>query len=362
MQDLQLDRVDGAGDNQKALQGTEAALSRAVWDSISQAFSLSKKNERPPIGHLEAARPEKDSSSNQWQTRKRLSEGTELLTFNASIKVDKNEFLRTNPELKDKISENLGISGMKVRHATTGQVDAGWKLNAINDDGTLSLSKSYDLTVNHGHKPNGLVETLSGVPESHRSELEKKLSELPENVLSALKDNGYKIIGARLNTQAIPELGGLTPRGWPSSSTFDHSDGTHDNVRRLIIAPLMYKNEKNELVPTERPEVVVHQIGHALDHALGKLSNNPDFQNAFRQDMQDLRKKGWLMSERERLIYDYFNQKDGPGKDERPGSEECFASLFGLALTGPENPEDKPVLENNFKRSLEVVRQIIRKL
>jgi hypothetical protein len=118
----------------------------------------------------------------------------------------------------------------------------------------------------------------------------------------------------------------------------------------------------DEYLPVVRPEVVTHQVGHALDHAFGKLSNDPEFQKASQEDMKKLGDLGPFMNEREKLIYNYFNQKEGPGQGERPGSEEAFASLFGMLLTGPENPEDRAPFEKNFQNTIRVVRRQIDKL
>jgi hypothetical protein len=278
------------------------------------------------------------------------------------------EFLEQNqlePQTIDKLRLSVGKEGFKARHATTGEIDGQWTLAAVDKDknnaDSVRLTKDYSLSVQRKDKHDGLIEALPGVPQSHIRALEKKLAQLPTNVLRALESKGYKIVATTTNTDAIPELKGKSPRGWPTDSTFDNSDGTHDNVRRVILAPSRFK-QGDDYVPVEREDVVVHQIGHALDHAFNKLSNDLEFQKAFQEDMRKLGAKGNLMNERERMIYDYFNQKDGPGKDEHPGREEAFASLFGMLLTGSENPDDKIHLERNFPNTIKVIQRQIAKL
>lgn len=368
------DRDDKAQhSNSKQIEDFAADLASSLW-SFWQA---DKKVAEPKLpvavdAHAEKAsgtdsdKSGKDKGLNSWKQADRKGEKDQI-KLEASRSVSFSELKKYNPELNEKtLKEQIGKSNLKMRHASTNELDGGWSLSGINADGSLQLQKNYELEVNATKKDRkgseSLIESLPGVPESHRKALEKKLSELPENVLKALSDSGYKIIAARKITDAIGSLEGKTPRGWPKDSTFDNSDGTHDNLRRLIIAPLIYDEGKNDWTPVQRPEVVVHQIGHALDHALGKLSNDPEFQRAFKRDMEVLAKKDWLMTDREKLIYEYFNQAEGPEKGERPGSEECFASLFGLLLTGPENPQDKKPFNDNFPNTIAVVKKQIASL
>lgn len=350
------DRVDGTGDFHDTFAGA-AHLAQTIWKEMSPPF----KQAFEQIANValtitnDLQRPE-----NSWQAKPGNKAGVDQIYSRAAVNISAEEFAKQNPGAgaPDKL---IGQDGFKLRHATTGQIDAGWRLDGINRDGSVKLSKDYQFNVQAKNDHSGLIEALPGVPEAHVQALQKKLDELPPNVLQALKDKGYKIIATTHNTEAIPELKGLTPRGWPKELDFDNSDGTHDNARRVILAPYRVSNGP-EFVPVDRDNVVVHQIGHALDHAFGKLSSQDAFQQAFKQDMSNMAKKGLLNNDREKMIYDYFNQKDGPAKGERPGSEECFASLFGMLLTGPENPEDKVPFERNFSRTIAVVRKQIQSL
>lgn len=360
MFETQLDRVGTTGDDTE--ESKEPAFLAGIWDSLSL---LSEQKRHSSAENQNQASPK---GTNTWSETNSTKSGQKNLNFRASVTVSEDEFFRNNPSYKGKLQDALANTDLRTRHYSSNEIDSGWRIHATNKDGSLELRKDYSISVKEKNKDRGtakhsnLLESLTNVPDSHMHAIENKLAELPANILSALEKHGYKIVGTRTNTEAIPELLGKTPRGWAKNMSFDHSDGTHDNVRRLILAPILYKNEKNDLVLVERPDVVVHQIGHALDHALGRLSNSADFQLAFKKDMERLARKGFLMNEREKAIYDYFNQEEGPAKEERPGSEECFASLFGLILTGPENPEDRAVFESNFKSSIEATRKLIAKI
>lgn len=350
------DRVVGPGEFADEISGA-AHLAQNIWKEMSPPI----RQPFEQIGQFAINfSNELQHSENHWYSKAGNKPGVEQIHLRASLNVTAEEFARQNPD-RGSPEKLIGRDGFNLRHATTGQVDANWRLDGINKDGSLKLSKEYQFDVQSKNDHSGLIEALPGVPEPHIKALQKKIDELPPNVLRALSDKGYKILATTVNTAAIPELKGLTPRGWPKDMDFDNSDGTHDNARRVILAPYRFNNGQ-DFAPVDRENVVVHQIGHALDHAFGKLSNQPEFQDAFKKDMADLAQKGFAMTAREKMIYDYFNQKEGPAKGERPGSEECFASLFGSLLTGPENPEDKAPFQKNFQRTIAAVSKQIQKL
>ena len=361
MDEMHKDRVGSAGGDKSEFLSDAAHLSSGIWQETRAVSGKFLEQFNKAAGSQ--ALPELDLN-NQWHFDRAVKPGLDRITTRAAVPVAEADFNALNPGVNPaagNLPDLRGDKGFKVRHATTGEVDGGWKLDSVNKDGSLSLTKDYSLQVESKARHNGLIETLPGVPPGHTKALENKLAQLPAKVLQALKDRGYKIIATPSNTDALPELKGKTPRGWTEDSTFDNSDGTHDNVRRLILAPYKYM-EGNEWRPVGRPEVLVHQIAHALDHSYGKLSNDPEFQQAFRQDMQKLAARGSSLSEHEKMIYDYFNQKENLARGERPGSEEAFASLFGMILTGPENPEDRPFFQANFANTVRVVRRQIGKL
>lgn len=364
MDDMHRDRVAGTGYTDKLLEDA-AELSRGVWNdlySFGKQFSEKIKTEGKEDSTKVQSEKSPGQKNNAWRfDGKGQKEGLDRISMTASINVPADEFCKHNPDAAADLSRLIGKKDFRARHATTNELDQGWKLEGVNKDGTLRLSKDYHFDVQHKDSHNGLIEAMPGVSKEHVQALQKKLDQLPENIVAALRNQGYKIIATGINSQAIPELRGMTPRGWSKDTTFDSSDGTHDNVRRVILAPELFEQDGN-LTPVDREEVVVHQIGHALDHALGKLSNKQDFQAAFKKDMEALAEKGDSMSDRERLIHDYFKQKRGPSKGENPGSEECFASLFGMLLTGPENPQDRVPFRQNFPNSIKTIEAMIRKL
>lgn len=296
----------------------------------------------PPVEGTESKEP-----VNTWFFDEK-GNGVDRLRLRAEHKVKEADLLASNPDLKGKIDPADRTRTYNVRHATTGETDGDWKISEQNSDGTYSLSREYAIDVQSKENHNHALEAAAGVPKEFIDQVQKKLDQLPPHVMKSLERNGYKILATPMITDALPGLKRLTPRGWASDTTFDNSDGTHDNVRKQIIAPMRFVRDQSP-EPVLRDNVVTHQIGHALDFANEFLSSRPEFIDAYNKDMQ-------AIVDKRNPIYQYFSQPDGVGR------QETFASLFGLLTTGTENESDRAYFERNFKNLIPVVRKQINEL
>ena len=304
------------------------------------------------LAELKTARKDcAESKPAQWEldkTADTTKTSLDQITYRATVTVPFADLKQHNRELPA-LGELKPGGNYKVKHATTGEVDDNWRIRAIDTKKeSVDLERKYSLRVQHKDDHSGLVETTNGVPDTIAQSLQKKLDQLPANVIANLKGAGYKILAAPTIIDALPGLKGLTPRGWPTDTTFDHSDGTHDNVAKLIIAPMRFKRPGGDFEPVLREEVVVHQIGHALDFANNMLSAEPQFKAAYAKDM--------LLANPRNPIIAYLSQQDGVGR------QETFATLFGLVLTGPENEADRAFLETTFPNTISVVKDQIKAL
>jgi hypothetical protein len=321
-------------------------LGLANFDLIGEwreLLSMSRRNDVAAAAKDRPASPE----TNKWLATPGPDKNTDKLTITADYSVSQAEFYKQNPLAPKNLDKVAADARFKVKHPTTGEIDDGWRLTG-HGKGDVRLQRQYSMEAQSG-KHDGLVESLPGVPGDFTARLEKKLQQLPNNVVENLRQAGYKIIAAPTIVDAMPGLKGLSPRGWPEETTFDDSDGTHDNVSKRIIAPMRVKYDGQWGV-VERPEVVVHQIGHALDFHNGFLSSQKEFVAAFNKDMSH-----GLLNKRDPIIK-YFSQPDGVGR------QEAFATIFGLVLTGPENETDRQFLEQAFPHTIKAVKEQIRKL
>ncbi len=315
------------------------------------AASESGAERKALIGN--AAEP--DKHENRW-ILSRTGERVDTLSMAAVVSVTASEFFRTNPDALAKFGKDPArvsqAADYKLLHASTGEIDGGWRIREVDGDkDRLVLTKTYNCQVEHRDNHDGLVEVVPGTASALRERIEKKLAELPPNVISALQNAGYKIILTNWIEDAMPSLKGLTPRGWDRNQTFRNSDGTEDNVTRRIVIPAMWVVDGQPAEARRRDEVV-HQIGHALDFARGAgdgfLSAEKAFVRAYEREIARLDKNDDVVR--------YFSQPGGAGR------QEVFATLFGLALTGPEIPSMRKWLSDSFPETLSVVGSQIRDL
>lgn len=291
---------------------------------------------------------DKEKNANQWEFDSSPKDGVDRLKLRSEYKVSREDFFKANPKLENKIPQGDENKNLKLRHPTTGQVDDHWSMKSENKDGSITLTREYEIDVQAKEDHQDLIEALPGVPSSFTEQLNRKLMEMPDNVRNSLKRHGYKIVAAPTIPDAIPGLENLTPRGWPAHKNFYNSDGTHDDVSKRIISPMRYLRGEN-MAPVMRENVLTHQVGHALDFAHGFLSSTPEFIEAYNKDFQRLQGS---TDPRAR----YLSQAKGVGR------QETFAAIFGQVLTGPENERDREFLTTNFPEVTKVVKNQIKKL
>lgn len=310
----------------------------ALWQNAPDRKTEKKKPE--------AEAEKKPNVTNQWNASGEVKPGVDRLAIKSEYRVSEADFTKANPDVKVDKLDTTGSFNLK--HPTTGAVDGGWKFKSREKDGSITLTRDYDLDVQAKKDHGGVLEAMPGIPESFVKHVQRKIDEMPPNVVSALKKHGYKIVAAATIPDAMPELEKLTPRGWPEDMKFINSDGTHDDVSKRIIAPMRFLNN-GEIEPVMRENVVTHQVGHALDFANGFLSATPEFIEAHKRDMAAILNKDSDMVK-------YLSQPNGVGR------QETFAAVFGLLTTGPENERDRKFLMQSFPNVRKVVEQQIKDL
>jgi hypothetical protein len=325
---------------------------RGTTPAAYDLFAQSGEGAKAPIDKpLDAAsKAPAAEQPNRWYANGEKREGVNSLRLTSEYRVSNADFARANPDFaRQKLDDLDTTRSYKLWHPTTGQIDDGWKVKGENPDGTMTFSREYtqDVRARKDHS-RGVLEAMPDIPYAFIKHVQSKLDQLPANVLQSLERKGYKILAAETIPAAIPELAQLTPRGWSRSTNFFNSDGTHDDVSKRIIAPMKVLQD-GQFEDVSRDNVVVHQIGHALDFAHGFLSNSPEFIRAYDADMNNIQEK-------DNHIYKYFSQKDGPGR------QETFASIFGVAFGMPENESDRKFLTEKFPNVMEVVRKQIKEL
>ncbi len=339
---------EGSSKTTRARELERDLLVSALFPPPAETGEKPKPTSDKPVEEQPAEK--KAEGPNKWSVKGTKDGGITTFGLTAEYKVSADEFKRANPQVDPKTVEEGKDQTYKLRHPTTGEIDDVWKVKSNEKDGSLTLTRDYtmDVQTRKGKGHTGLVQGTKAVPDEFIERLEKKLKELPPHLGASLERHGYKIIAATDIPEAIPALADLTPRGWPKDLSFYDSDGTHDNVSKRIIAPMRIGRE-GSAEPVFRDNVVLHQVGHALDFAHG-LSSKPEFVAAYNKDMAAV----W---DKRHPIYKYFSQKE-----ENAGRQEVFASMFGVALGKPENESDMKYLQTNFPNSLEVVKKQMKEI
>lgn len=313
-------------------------------DVIALFQNAPDRTTEKPKPEVEVAK--KEDVANRWIVAGEAKPGVDRLSIRSEYRVSEADFRNANPDVEPDKLDTKG--SFKLKHPTTGAVDEGWKFKSREKDGSITMERDYNFDVQAKKDHSGVLEAMPGIPDSFIKHVQKKIDEMPPNVVANLKKNGYKIMAAATIPDAMPELEKLTPRGWPEDTKFINSDGTHDDVSKRIIAPMRFISE-SELEPVMRENVVTHQVGHALDFANGFLSARPEFIDAYNKDMAAILKK-------DSSIVKYLSQPNGIGR------QETFASIFGLLTTGPENESDRKFLTQSFPNVMKVVERQIKDL
>ena len=174
--------------------------------------------------------------------------------------------------------------------------------------------------------PKVQVENRGATPE-FQAKMQKEVDQLPAGVRRLLDANGTKIVVGDKISGVYPELAGVQPRGWPPGSTWDNADGMYSPSDKTTVIT-EHRVDDGKTVKNERAEgVVKHEVGHAVDHAMGNFSQSDEFKAAYDKDVAAL-------SPADRAKLAYLLQPGNAGKS------ETFAEVFGAMHGSSANPSE----------------------
>lgn len=123
-------------------------------------------------------------------------------------------------------------------------------------------------------------------------------------------DGHSKIESVTKVTDALPELKNQKPRGWPPGSTWDSVDGAYSPSRKAIVVAEEVRDTNQNWVKSRRMEPVLrHEVGHAVDDALGGFSKTQPFKDAYDADVPGINKA-------DQATLEYFLQPGDAGRSE----------------------------------------------
>lgn len=166
-----------------------------------------------------------------------------------------------------------------------------------------------------------------GASDAFREQIQKQVDQLPAGVRRLLEANGTKIVVGDKVSGVYPELKGVQPRGWPPGSTWDNADGLYSPGDKTAVVTERRVDDGKD-VKNERAEgVFKHEVGHAVDHAMGNFSQTDEFKEAYDKDVANL-------SAADKAKLAYLLQPGNAGKS------ETFAEVFGAINGSSANPSE----------------------
>ena len=153
--------------------------------------------------------------------------------------------------------------------------------------------------------------------------------------------SGAKVVAVHHLTDAMPELRGQAPRGWPVGATWDAVDGCWSaSKNEIVVTEERQQLSGNLWIPSGRVrEVLRHETGHAVDFTIKMLSDHNDFKQAYDDDLQ-------AMPTADKNQLAYFLQSGSAGREET--AAEGVADRDGGATGGA-------AFHRDFSRTLKVI-------
>jgi hypothetical protein len=174
---------------------------------------------------------------------------------------------------------------------------------------------------------------------------------VPEGVWHRLSHAGWQFRSAEFLVDAVPDLKGLRPRGWPAGTTWENTEAVHLASARLLVVAEKRRAANGQIVSNSRAAGVLrHEVGHALDMAGGGAwrycSSAPAFVACYDRDVRRMPPE---LAERLR----YYTQADAAGR------QEAFAEAFGVLLGGGSDPDRAEDFQQAFPAVMEYVAKIV---
>lgn len=180
-------------------------------------------------------------------------------------------------------------------------------------------------------------------------EIDHALSAVPAWVLTTMEQHGDSLRFSPQLKELLPQLSGKPMVGDLSGRTFDQSPGLYDRREKsiLIFEYMVDTHPPFRVIKNNRaPGVLRHEMGHALDRALGGWSDQVAFRLAYDHDIAEINDEALI----DEHAY-YLTRK---------GRSELFAELFAV-LQGGGADEKIGNIKRVFPARLEALQALLEK-
>lgn len=219
-------------------------------------------------------------------------------------------------------------------------VDDGITQTTINPEGKISRQNSPQI-----------FEIRGNVTDEFHQKLDRALMDLPTEVRRLLKDKGIKVVIGDTIGQISPSKIGVQPRGWEIGMTWENADGFYDARKKIAAVTERLKDRHGNIIDSNRGDGVLrHEVGHAVDEALGHYANSSDFQIAYQADKANI-EANFTANEKQRLEY-FLQETNG---NATAGRSEAFAEVFGIIHGGGSSYHNIGLIKRAFPHTWKVI-------
>lgn len=192
---------------------------------------------------------------------------------------------------------------------------------------------------------NGLQVENIGSSNEFANKVQKQIDSLTPATRAALEKNGVEVVTTDKLTSVRPDLKGKEPYNQPGL-TYDNLKSFYlPNSKSVVIAENRQDRAGNNVSKEPVEGVVKHEVGHALDAALGNFSQKPEFVEAHQKDVANL--NGF-----EKGLFNYLvGSKDGDGK------KEAFAEVWGALNGSSSNPAESKMILQKFPNVAKLIKE-----
>lgn len=275
----------------------------------------------------------------------------------------------SQPELQvNKIKMSDGrtlerVDAHSFRDARTGKiVDGNIRVdgdgNVFSDNGLVETKVSPEGRVERHNSPE-IFQAWGNVRPSQNftDKIDRAFLDLPPEVRQLLKSKGYRMVIGDNVVDVKPSLKGVEPRGHGPGAKWDYVEGFQDPVQKIAVVTEHFENRNDgKIMETQRAEGVMrHEVGHAVDGALGDFSTSKKFGDAYSEDIAAIDKN---MSAAEKAQLEYFLQA-GNGN---AGQSEAFAELFGILQGGGCAKWNEKLIKKAFPKTIAAIEKRLQEL
>jgi hypothetical protein len=190
----------------------------------------------------------------------------------------------------------------------------------------------------------GFVVHRPGTSDEFKDAVNSALSLVRQRVRDEIALKGGTVTTSNMLVDVRPDLANQHPRGWPEGATWENVDGVCLDFKNAIVAETRLSLGSHPVSvrssASRTKYVTLHELGHAWDGQVARLSRDADFLKAYQADI--LAQTADLHDE---LFY--FRQAGDAGPEESVA--EGFALVHGARVS-------TDVFQRGFPRALNVLR------